>query len=104
MKEWLTTYKFKDWTLTETRKKEVTREMREERADSIARSLNQHDLWQTHGRGISMQTLQEELNLRIDDYSTDKKLHETVWNYLWFMRDHMGRVPTNSFVHSLVYF
>lgn len=104
LKEWLTTYKFKDWTITETRKLEVTDEIREDRADSIARALNQHDRWQTHGRGISMETLQNELNLKIDDYSTDPDLHATVWNYLWFMRDYMGRMQATTFVHSPVYF
>jgi hypothetical protein len=55
--------------------------MREERADQIARKLNQHDRWQTHGRGISMRTLRDELNLKIDD-----ALHGLVWGYLWFLR------------------
>lgn len=104
LKQWLTTYKFKDWTVTESRKLPVTDQMKEDRADSIARALNQHDRWQTHGRGISMETLNDELNLRIDDYSTDPDLHATVWNYLWFMRDYLGRIQTVSYVHSPVYF
>jgi hypothetical protein len=104
LKQWLTTYKFKDWKVTATRKLEVTPEMREERADSIARALNRHDRWQTHGRGISMQTLIDELNLHIDDYSVNAELHATVWNYLWFMRDYMSRMQAASFVHSPVYF
>jgi hypothetical protein len=104
LKQWLTAYKFKDWEVTETRKIPVTHEMKEERADSIARALNQHDRWQTHGRGINMETLREELNVKIDDYSTDPDLHATVWNYLWFMRDYMSRMQTVSFVHSRVYF
>lgn len=104
LKQWLTTYKFKDWTVTESRKLPVTDQMKEDRADSIARALNQHDRWQTHGRGISMETLNDELNLRIDDYGTDPDLHATVWNYLWFMRDYLGRIQTVSYVHSPVYF
>lgn len=104
LKEWLAAYKFKDWNETETRRISVTPEMRETRADEIARALNQHDRWLSHGRGISMNTLRDKLNLKIDDLSRDKELHAVVWRYLWFMRDHMRRIPTNSFVHSLVLF
>lgn len=54
LKEWLATYKFKDWTVTETHQKKVTRKMKEDRAHEIAQSLNDHERWHTHGRGISM--------------------------------------------------
>lgn len=104
LKEWLATYKFKDWEVTETRKLDVTPEMREERANVIARALSQHDRWQTHGRGISMDTLTEELNLKIDDYGADSDLQGMVWNYFWFLRDHMSRNGIGSFVHSPVFF
>lgn len=104
LKQWLTTYKFKDWKETETRKLPVTKQMRQGRAAQIARALNKHDRWLSHGRGISMQALREELKLKIDDLSENKELHATVWSYLWFMRDHMRRIQTNSFVHSLVLF
>lgn len=104
LKQWLTTYKFKDWNETETRKIPVTQKMREKRAAQIARALNEHDRWLSHGRGISMNTLREELKLKVDDFSENKELHATVWNYLWFMRDHMRRIPTDSFVHSLAFF
>lgn len=104
LKEWLAKYKFKDWATTETRGLAVTAQMREERADSIARALSQHDRWQTHGRGISMQTLRDELNLKIDDYGGNSNLSDRVWNYFWFMRDHMNRHGIGSFVHSVVYF
>lgn len=104
LKEWLAKYKFKDWTVTETRKIPVTTAMREDRADLIARALSQHDRWQTHGRGISMQTLRDELNVKIDDYGAVPKLRDRIWNYYWFMRDHMGRHGNSSFVHSIVYF
>lgn len=104
LKEWLAKYKFKDWKTTETRSLAVTPEMRDERADFIARSLSQHDRWQTHGRGISMHTLTSELNLKIDDYGADAVLSEMIWNYFWFLRDHMSRHGADTFVHSSVYF
>jgi hypothetical protein len=104
LKEWLATCKFKDWKVTEDRGMAVTDAMREQRADSIARSLSQHDRWQTHGRGISMQTLTDELKLKIDDYGSDAVLSERVWKYFWFLRDYMIRQGAESLVHSPVYF
>ncbi len=104
LKEWLAKYKFKDWDVTEHRGAPVTQEMKEERADFIARALSRHDRWQTHGRGISMQTLRDELKVKIDDYGADPVLSGLVSNYSWFMRDHMGRSNTVSYVHSPVFF
>jgi membrane-bound ClpP family serine protease len=104
LKEWLARYKFKDWKVTEERGVAVTDAMREERADTIARSLSRHDRWQTHGRGISMQTLRDELKLQIDDYGSDSVLSARVWNYFWFLRDYMNRQNAESVLHSPVYF
>ena len=104
LKEWLTKYKFKDWHTTETRKVPVTAAMKTERAEFIARELSRHDRWQTHGRGIAMNTLRDELKVKIDDYGADALLRERVWNYFWFMRDHMSRHGSTSYVHSLSFF
>jgi len=104
LKEWLTTYKFKDWTKTETRGIPVTGEMKEERADSIARELNNHERWHTHGRGIDMRTLNDDLQLRIDDFGEAEEFADLVWDYFWFLRDHMNRVGTPSFIHSPDFF
>lgn len=104
LKEWLTKYKFKDWHKTETRQVTVTPEMKTERAEFIARELSRHDRWQTHGRGIPMSTLRDDLRLKIDDYGADSLLRERVWNYFWFMRDHMSRHAMTSYVHSVSFF
>ena len=104
LKEWLTKYKFKDWHQTASRKLPVTPQMKTERAEFIARELSKNERWQTHGRGIGMDTLRDELNLKIDDYSSDPRLAGLVWNYFWFMRDHMGRNGISSYVHSLSFF
>ena len=78
--------------------------MKEERAAWIARQLNDQERWLTHGRGIDMQTLQDELKLKIDDIGSNAELREAVWNYFWFLRDHMGRNGIVSFVHSPDFF
>lgn len=104
LKSWLTSYKFKDWVKTETRGIEVTPTMKEERASWIAHQLNDHERWLTHGRGIDMRTLQEELNLKIEDFGVRVQLKKAVWDYFWFLRDHMGRNSLVSFVHTPYFF
>lgn len=104
LRRWLATYKFKDWVQTETRGETVTQSMKEDRADWIARQLNDHHRWLTHGRGLDMQTLQEELKLRIQDYGEQPELRQNIWDYFWFLRDHMARNGITSFVHSPAFF
>lgn len=58
LREWLARYKFKDWVETETHRRLVTDEMRAERAEDIARELNNTEKWHSHGHGISMEVLQ----------------------------------------------
>lgn len=104
IQRWLTEYKFKDWEVTETEQKPVTQEMKEERARSIASQLNKHERWLTHGRGLDMQTLQDELKLKITDYSKNLDLKQAVWDYFFFLADHMSRTGQTSFVHSPDFF
>lgn len=100
LKRWLTSYKFKDWTKTESRGISVTQEMKEERASDIALQLSDQKRWLTHGRGIDMRTLREELRLKIDDMGGTPELKKAVWDYFWFLRDHMINNHIESFVHA----
>lgn len=104
LRRWLANYKFKDWVETESRAEPVTQAMKEERADWIARKLNDHHRWLTHGRGLDMMTLQEELKLKIYDYGQHPELRQQIWDYFWFLRDHMARNGISSFVHSPSFF
>ena len=104
LKQWLTRYKFKDWRVTESSKTPVTRAMKEARATDIAEKLSDHTRWLTHGRGIDMQTLRDELQLKIDDFGETPELKEAVWSYFWFMKDYMGASGSQSFVHTVSFF
>ena len=101
LKRWLTSYKFKDWITTETSKTPVTKKMKEERAEQIAHKLSDHTRWLTHGRGINMATLREELQLKIDDLGDNLELKATVWDYYWFMQSSIG--ANGSIVHAPYY-
>ena len=104
IQRWLTEYKFKDWEVTEKERTPVTQEMKKARALSIASQLNEHERWLTHGRGLDMQTLQNQLKLKITDYSRNRELKKAVWDYFFFLADHMGRTGQTSFVHSPDFF
>ncbi|MYI42672.1 MAG: serine dehydrogenasease, partial [Rhodothermaceae bacterium] len=80
LEKWLSTYKFKNWTKTEERNKTVTPKMRQRRAKEIGRELNNTNRWHAHSRGISMQTLQDEVGLKIEDFDKIPDLRKNVNN------------------------
>ena len=102
--KWLSQYKFKDWKTTETRKTPVTENVRQKRAKEIAHLLNDPERWHSHGRGIDISTLRNEMNLKIEDYSENAKLHDNIKIYFNLLTDYMTRGQLNSFVHTEEYF
>lgn len=105
LKKWLSTYKFKNWTVTETRKVPVTPDIKKRRAEDIARTLSNNERWHSHGRGIDMRTLQSpEIGLLIEDISTIPGLPPVLDEYVDLLRDHMRRVKLNSFIHTKNFF
>ena len=76
--KWLINYKFKKWTVTETRKIPVTREMKRKRAEQIAKKLVDHSKWRTHGRSIKIEDL-EKIGLKVIKVDDDPDLREVVY-------------------------
>jgi len=101
---WLSQYKFKDWSKTETHGITVTEEMKHHRAEEIAKRLNDTDRWHSHARGIAIDTLKVELRLKIEDYSENEALNASITNYYNLLRDYMTREELTSFVHTKEYF
>jgi len=99
LKEWLVKYKFKNWTVTEARHIPVTQEMKEERAAYIGEELNNTKKWHSHGYGISMDVLRNDLRLLIDDYGKDKRLSDAIRAYHDLLADYMGVRSTRGVVH-----
>lgn len=92
--DWLSRYKFKDW------KKDghpVNDKMKKQRAKAIAEKLNDQERWFVHDYGIHKNVLQDDLKLKIDDYSEDAKLKSLIWRYFWAISEYVGN---GSFVHS----
>jgi len=97
---WLAKYKFKDWTRSTSRNMPVTQQMREERAREIATALSDHQRWRSHGRGIPMKTLRDELKLKIDDFGATPALSKSVKEYFDFVVNCMIKENFTSFVTS----
>jgi Serine dehydrogenase proteinase len=91
LKEWLVKFKFKNWTETETRHLTVTPAMKTTRATAIARALNNTKRWHSHGRGIPMEVLTRELNLKIVDFGGTPALNTAIRQYYILLKDYMVR-------------
>ncbi len=104
LQKWLSQYKFKDWRETETTKRPVTDEMKQERATEIAEALNETERWHSHGRGIGIDTLRDELKLKIEDYSENENLANSIKGYFSLFIDYLRRHNVESFVHTKEYF
>ncbi len=100
LKRWLSQYKFKDWSKTESRGTKVTHRMKEDRAEEIAQILNDPDRWHSHGRGIDISTLKSELNLKIDDYGENEALSKSIRGYFDLLVDYLSREQLHMFVHT----
>ena len=100
LKKWLVEHKFKDWTVTEGSGVTVTPEMKAERAKTIAGKLNNTKLWRSHGRGLSMEVVRRELNLKIEDFALDDELNKRVRSYYKLLKDYMVRRDYEIMIHS----
>ncbi len=102
IKAWLPKYKFKNWKKTETNGKSVTKTMREERAEKIAKVLGNAKKWHSHGRGISMRELAgEEIKLIVEDFGADPELNMAIRNYHGLAVDYyQTKSRVRGFIHS----
>jgi hypothetical protein len=98
--EWLVQYKFKNWKRTESRGKTVTVAMRKQRAERIARQLNDTERWHSHGHGISMDVLRRDLKLRIDNLEEHPERCEAVKGYYGLLDDYMGKKRERGVLHT----
>ncbi len=101
LKEWLVKYKFRNWKVTHTKRLRVTHKMREKRAEQIASLLNNPAKWHSHGRGISMEVLRRDLNLKIDDLGANgnEPLADCVKNYHVLLEDYMVKRGNQGAIH-----
>lgn len=91
LKNWLTKYKFKDWT-KHSNGEDVTTEQKQDRAVKIANLLSDNNKWKSHGRPINIDVIRQELRLKITDYGEDEDLNNSIDKYythlLEYIRNH----------------
>jgi hypothetical protein len=102
LKKWLTEYKFKDWTEHRTTSpgSPVTDEDKKQRAEEIAKLLSNNSHWHSHGRFISMKTLQDVVRLEIEDFGKNRELQEAARRYTDVLSTFLNRNEIPAFVYS----
>lgn len=103
LKEWLVKYKFKDWSVHSSTGRPVTPLEKDQRAEEIARKLSDHNRWHSHGRMIGIQTLTQELKLKIEDYTDNEHLKGVIRRYSDLLLDCVQSRSVNHMFHSNVY-
>lgn len=104
LKKWLVKYKFKNWATHNTSQEllgtEVTEEQKDARAQKIADDLSNNTRWNSHGRPINIETLQNDLKLLIEDYSHDETLRTKIRSYYTLLSDFVLTRGFQIFVHT----
>jgi hypothetical protein len=86
--EFLSRYKFKNWTTRETSRLPVTDEYRKTRASEIASALASHDRWKNHGHSIPRDVLWQEIKLRIEHPPLElERAIARLWALLYWIFD-----------------
>ena len=99
LKEWLCSYKFKNWEKTESKNVDVTQKMRKQRAGKIAKSLSDTKRWNSHGFRISKDVLENELKLKIDDFGVSEKRSVAIRDYYNLQSDHIMSNNISGVLH-----
>lgn len=97
LEEWLPKHKFKAWSKTESRNRNVTPAMRKKRARRIAEILGDPSRWHSHGRGIGIRELtSDEIKLKINNFGDDKDLNIKISNYYHLFTDYCTKIGARS--------
>ena len=102
IRDWLVRYKFKDWSKHSSTGNTVSKEEKTNRAEEVARALNDQERWGTHGRGINREVLVK-LKLKIDNLESDTELSNLAKEYFWFFRDLAFKEESQSLVHNRLF-
>jgi hypothetical protein len=79
--------------------------MKEDRAKRIALLLSDNERWHSHGRGISMKVLRDEISLKIEDLADKPALRTAVREYFELLKDYIiSRELFRGCVHTKEYF
>lgn len=103
LKKWLVKYKFKNWSKHETTPaligQGVTTEEKEKRAEEVADKLSDSNLWKSHGRPINIETLENDIRLKIEDYSHED-YRQLIRNYSDLLFDYVRKNNIQIFIQT----
>lgn len=99
LKKWLTQYKFKDWQ-SHSDGRPVSQKDKEQRAVEIAEKLSNNKIWNSHGYPIDINTLRNELKLKIEDFSTDEKLNALIKKYYDCLEEYISIKNYQRFIQT----
>ncbi|MDJ0473772.1 serine dehydrogenasease [Pantoea eucalypti] len=95
LKKWLVEYKFRDWTTHQTNPQKqgsrVTKRQKTARAQEIAKALSDNRKWHSHSRMIGINTLVKDLKLKIEDFTNDQAMSESIKNLHRVIMEYMSR-------------
>lgn len=100
LKNWLVSYKFKDWKKHSSTGEEVEESERENRAQEVAEALSDHKRWRSHGRNLDVEKLKE-LRIKIDDYSDNQELRTAIRGYNDPLTGYIDRNGFAFYLHNL---
>jgi len=104
LENWLSQYKFRDWTSHNSSKLPVTEGEKRTRAKEIGVALSDNERWHSHNRGIARETLTDEIRLRIDKIEDTPNLEIALDQYFALLKDYIDRGQFPSFVHTRTFF
>ncbi len=99
LKNWLVNYKFKNWNQHKNGDP-VTSKEKEERAENIADILGDNKKWKSHSRPINISTLENELKLKINNYSNDQTKKTLLRSYYKLLSDFIKTNNFSIFIHT----
>jgi hypothetical protein len=102
LRQWLTRYKFKDWSKHRTTNPgtKVTKQEKEQRAEAIAKLLSDNNHWHSHGRMIGMKTLRDVMRLDIDDFGKIPDLRDAIRRYSDTLTDYLARANAPFYLYN----
>ena len=99
--DWLSIYKFKDWTV-HADGTTVTLDQKRERAKEIATDLSDNKKWKSHGRPINREELKS-IGLKIDSIEDVPDLYDSLMSYHDIMLDYINKYDIQHFIQTRLF-
>jgi len=89
-----------DKPLKHTSGPSVTEAEKVNRAEEVAKILNDTGRWKSHARPINMETLEKEVRLKIEDYGKCATMKQAIRDYHRLVIDYMSKNDLPIFIHT----